>query len=247
MARAEQTRFTKTVSIVRDWLPLVVTLGAFREMELFLPVRFEHRFEVVWIKWDHLLLGEWHARSMIESLGSLIPFWLELCYLLVYGIGFFCVALLYFQHRRAQIDRFLTVYLIGTLLAYALFPYFPSEPPRIVFPTVDQPLITTWVRTLNLWILKVGTIHVGVFPSAHVSSVFSAAWGMFLVVPEQKAFAYGLLVYAFSVSMATVYGRYHYAADVVAGFAVSLIPGLVCLILRKRVTLLQKTTDSGNF
>ena len=81
-----------------------MTLGAFREMELFLPVRFEHRFEAGWIQWDHLLLSEWHGRSMIESFGSLIPFWLELCYLLVYGIGFFCVALLYLQHRRVA-DR----------------------------------------------------------------------------------------------------------------------------------------------
>jgi membrane-associated phospholipid phosphatase len=247
IARAEQTRFAKTVSIVRDWLPLVVTLGAFREMELFLPVRFEHKFEASWIQWDHLLLAEWHVRSMIESLGSLIPCCLELCYLLVYGVGFFCVTLLYLQHRRVQVNRFLTVYLVGTLLAYALFPYFPSEPPRFVFPTLDPPRIMTWVRTLNLWVLKVGTIHVGVFPSAHVSSVFSAAWGMFLVLPEQKVFGYGSLLYALSVSFATVYGRYHYAADVLAGFVVSLIPGLVCLIIRTRLTPLQKTSEFGNF
>jgi len=116
-------------------------------MELFLPVRFEHRFETAWIRWDHLALGEWHVRSIIESFGRLIPFWLELCYLLVYGTGFFCVALFYFQHRRGQVNRFLTIYLIGTLLAYALFPYFPSEPPRVVFPDLDRPLITTWARS----------------------------------------------------------------------------------------------------
>ena len=244
--RAEQTHFAKAAGIARDWLPLIVTLGAFREMELFLPVRFDHRFEAGWIQWDHLLLSEWHGRSMIESFGSLIPFWLELCYLLVYGIGFFCVALLYLQHRRFDIDRFLTVYLLGTLLAYALFPYFPSEPPRIVFPGLDRPLITTWVRTLNLWILKIGTIHVGVFPSAHVSSAFSAAWGMLLVRPDRRIFAFGLLFYAVSVSVATVYGRYHYAADVLAGFAVSLIPGLLCLILNKRRMVLHKGSGISN-
>ncbi|MFL6353166.1 MAG: phosphatase PAP2 family protein [Bryobacteraceae bacterium] len=234
VARAEQTRFSEVAGMVRDWLPLILTLEAFHEMELFLPVRFEHRFEAAWIRWDHSLLGEWHGRTVIESLGRLIPFGLELSYLLVYAVGFFCVALLYVQHRRVDIDRFLTVYLLGTLLAYALFPYFPSEPPRIVFPDVDRPLITSWARTLNLWILEVGTIHVGVFPSAHVSSAFSAAWGMLLVLPDQKIFGCGLFLYAVSVSVATVYGRYHYAADVLAGFAVSLVPGLVCLILNKR-------------
>jgi membrane-associated phospholipid phosphatase len=246
VARAEQTRFAEAAGIVRDWLPLTITLEAFREMELFLPVRFEHRFEAGWIQWDHLLLGQLHGRSIIESFGKMIPFWLELCYLLVYGIGFFCVALLYVQHRRVDIDRFLTVYLLGTLLAYALFPYFPSEPPRIVFPDLDRPLITTWARTLNLWILKIGTIHVGVFPSAHVSSAFSAAWGMLLVRPDRKIFGCALLLYAVSVSVATVYGRYHYAADVLAGFAVSLIPGLLCLILNKRQMELHKGSESSN-
>jgi membrane-associated phospholipid phosphatase len=231
--------------MLRDWLPLIVTLGAFREMELFLPVRFDHRFEAGWIQWDHLLLGEWHGRSIIESLGRIIPFWLELCYLLVYGIGFFCVALFYIQHRREDIDRFLTIYLLGTLLAYALFPYFPSEPPRIVFPHLDAPLITTWARTLNLWILKIGTIHVGVFPSAHVSSAFSAAWGMFLVRPDRKIFGGALVLYAVSVSVATVYGRYHYAVDVVAGFVVSLIPGLLCSILSRRHIALDKASESN--
>jgi membrane-associated phospholipid phosphatase len=245
VARAEQTRFAQAAGMVRDWLPLIVTLKAFREMELFLPLRFEHRLEAGWIQWDHLVLGEWHGRSMIECFGKLIPFWLELCYLLVYGIGFFCVALLYLQHRRFDIDRFLTVYLLGTLLAYAIFPYFPSEPPRIVFPDVDQPLITTWARTLNLWILKIGTIHVGVFPSAHVSSAFSAAWGILLVRSDRRSFGYGLLLYAVSVSIATVYGRYHYTADVLAGFAVSLIPGLLCLILSKRELELQSVRNSN--
>lgn len=246
LARAEQTRFSEAAGIMRDWLPLTITLEAFREMELFLPVRFEHRFENGWIQWDHLLLSEWYGRNMIEVFGKVIPFWLELCYLLVYGIGFFCVALLYLQHRRVDIDRFLTVYLLGTLLAYALFPYFPSEPPRIVFPDLDRPLITTWARTLNLWILKVGTIHVGVFPSAHVSSAFSAAWGMLLVRPDRKILGCGLFLYAVSVSVATVYGRYHYAADVFAGFALSLIPGLLCLILGKRQMERHKESQNSN-
>jgi membrane-associated phospholipid phosphatase len=246
IAQIERTRFAEVAGMARDWLPLILTLGAFREMELFLPVRFDHRFEADWIRWDRVLLSEWHLRSMIESFGALFPLCLELCYLLVYGTGFFCVALLYLQHRRFEIDRFLAVYLIGTLLAYALFPYFPSQPPRIVFPGLDAPLITTWARTLNLWILKLGTIHVGVFPSAHVSSAFSAAWGMFLVLPHRKFIGCGLLLYAVAVSIATVYGRYHYAADVLAGFALSLIPAFVCLVLREEQMRIQKPTTCSN-
>ena len=47
-----------------------------------------------------------------------------------------------------------------------------------------------------------------------------------------KRFGWGVLVYAVSVSLATIYGRYHYAADVLAGFGISLIAGAVCWRLR---------------
>lgn len=231
LARAPQTR---VIAVIRDWLPIGLTLAAFREMELFLPPHFDHHYETAWIRWDRLLLNEWHVRIAIESLGSLIPFYLELCYLLVYGLAAYCVAVLYAERQRASVDRFFTVYLLGTLTAYALFPFFPSQPPRVAFPGADAPSIMTWVRHANLFVLSKATIHVGVFPSAHVSSAFSSAWAMFLLLPKKKAFGWGLLCYALSVSVATVYGRYHYAADVLAGFGISLIAGALYLQFRGR-------------
>ena len=98
---------------------------------------------------------------------------------------------------------------------------------------MDSPGIDTVIRRLNLAILRGATIHVGVFPRAHVSSVFSAAWGMFLVLPRKKVFGWTLLAYAVSVSLSTIYGRYHYTADVLAGFAVSLAAAVVALLLHR--------------
>jgi membrane-associated phospholipid phosphatase len=43
-----------------------------------------------------------------------------------------------------------------------------------------------------------------------------------------------MLIYAVSVSVATVYGRYHYVPDVLAGFGVSLVAAGVCLLIRTR-------------
>lgn len=233
LAQAEKTSASHFASLVRDWLPIVLTLTAFREMELFLPRHFDNRYEAIWIRQDRVFLDVWHARAMIESLGRVLPLYLEVCYLLVYGLAAYCLAVLYLRGQRWAVDRFLTIYLVGTLTAYALFPYFPTQPPRLVFPGVDNPAFTSWARQLNLFLLSKTTIHVGVFPSAHVSSAFSAAWAMFLLIPERKAFGWGLLLYAVSVSIATIYGRYHYSADVLAGFAVSLIAAALCLLFRR--------------
>lgn len=211
----------RTVGYLRDWLPNIFILAAFWEMELFLPHSYPHIYEWTWQHQDHVLLTDWHLRSTIEGFGPVIPLYSEACYLLVYAVGVVCVAVIYRMNRRSIIDRFLTVYLIGTLAAYSLFPYFPSQPPRVLFPGIDDPHVITWIRRVNLAILAKGTIHVGVFPSAHVSAAFSAAWGFFSTIPTQKIFSWILLAFACSVSIATIYGRYHYTADVISGLAVS--------------------------
>jgi membrane-associated phospholipid phosphatase len=162
-----------------------------------------------------------------------IASYFELCYLLVYGLPAYCLTLLYMKHRRVGCERFLSYYLAGTLAAYALFPYFPSRPPRYAFPAVF-PAPQNALHHLNLAILKGATIHTGVFPSAHVSSAFAAAWALFAIFPERKRYGAIAFTYAASVALATICGRYHYTADVLAGFAISFLGPAITWLFRQR-------------
>jgi len=234
LAYGEKIGSPRFFSISRDWLPLVFTLLAYREMDWFTPLAWDHHLELEWIRWDRALLHGGFQRA-IESLDGLIPAYLELCYLVVYAVGPFTVATLYFAQKRERVNHVLVVYLLGTLSAYALFPYFPSEPPRILFGGSDLPNITTPLRTFNLWIVNGYGIHSSVFPSAHVSSAFSAAWALLGFLPEKRKCGWGMLIYATSVAIATVYGRYHYAVDAVAGAGLSLIAlATTWFLLRRR-------------
>lgn len=221
-------------SYARDWAPLALTLTAYREMDWFTPEQRDFHLENAWVVWDRLLLSDWGLRKIIESSGALLPGYFEFCYLLVYAVGPFTIAMVYACQKREAVDRVLVLYLVGTLAAYALFPYFPSAPPRTAFPGADLPAVVTPFREFNLWLLRGYGIHSSVFPSAHVSSVFAAAWAFMLYLPERRWIGLGMLIYAVSVAIATVYGRYHYAVDAVAGFAVSV---LAVLLVRKRVNL----------
>jgi membrane-associated phospholipid phosphatase len=212
-----------TRSLARDVAPVVLALLAYREMNWFSSAIHDHHLERSWIIWDRRLLDEWHLRAIIEGSGVLLPSYLELCYLLVYVVGITSVLVLVLNHRRDRIDEFLLAYLAGTLGAYGMFPYFPSDPPRVVFPGADLPNIVTWVRQFNLWIVGGYGIHSSVFPSAHVSLVFSAAWGLLATIPDRRWIGWLMVAYACSVAVATVYGRYHYAVDAVAGIAMSLL------------------------
>ena len=220
--------------ILRDWTPIVLVLAAYREMDWFSFTEKTRALERHWLAWDHQWLFDRGFRSAIESLGAFVPGLLEFTYLLVYGIAAFSVGTLYVHRKEDRVDRFLTVYLGSTLLSYALFPYFPSDPPRVVFPGADMPTILTPLRVLNLSLVGDYGIHSSVFPSAHVSSAFGAAWGLLLFMPERPASGWGMLIYACLVAVATVYGRYHYGVDAVAGFAVSLIALAIGWRMRSR-------------
>jgi membrane-associated phospholipid phosphatase len=229
LAVAELYGSREIFSIVRDWIPFALTLIAYREMDWFSPLMRNLNLELGWLEWDRKLLYGAGLQRAIEWLGALLPAYLEFCYLLVYAVGPISVALLYGQRRRELVNYFLLLYLGGTLLAYALLPYFPSDPPRTLFGESDLPNVTTPIRKFNLWIVRGYGIHSSVFPSAHVSSAFSAAWALFWLLPEKRKVGWIMLAYAVSVAVATVYGRYHYAADAVAGLGVSVIATLMIL------------------
>jgi membrane-associated phospholipid phosphatase len=232
LAYGERHEHVFLFSIMRDWSSVALILLAYREMDWFSALPRNLKLELRWVEWDRAILYRGGFERAIESLGALGPLYLELCYLLVYAVAPFVVAILYFQNRLKRVNSAVFLYLLGTLLAYALFPYFPSDPPRVAFGGSDMPNIATPVRSANLWLVGDYGIHSSVFPSAHVSSAFSAAWALFAFLPERKRYGWGMLIYAASVAVATVYGRYHYAADAVAGFVVSLVPGLMILLAR---------------
>ena len=72
---------------------------------------------------------------------------------------------------------------------------------------MDLPTAHSVVRRLNLFLVGDYGIHSSVFPSAHVSSAFAAAWAMLLYLPQRRRLGWGMLIYAVLVSIATVYGR----------------------------------------
>jgi membrane-associated phospholipid phosphatase len=193
-------------------------------MDWFAPAVFDHRLENRWIVWDRWLLDTAGLRAGIESLGPVGPFLFELCYLLVYAVGPVAITAVLFNGGRRKVDRLWFAYLAGTLSTYALFPYFPSEPPRSAFPNMDLPHVVTVFRSLNLFIVGGYGIHSSVFPSAHVSSALSAGWGLLATLPKNRRWiGWCMAAYGFAVAIATIYGRYHYLADAIAGTGMSML------------------------
>lgn len=217
------------LTVIRDWLPLGMMLLAYREMGWFALPHQAALLESRWVAWDRLVLGH-GGKALIESLGPVLPSLLELSYALVYALPPIALALLYLYGRRDMADRFLTVVLLSVLLCYAQFPFWPSEPPRVVFAGLDLPSCNTIFRRFNLWMLGNYGIHTSVFPSAHVAGALSTAFGFRLAMPDGKRVYRSLSGVAVLIAIATVYGRYHYLADATCGAIIAcLVSGFVTL------------------
>lgn len=223
LAYAEGLRHRRYLSVMRDWYPLPLMLLAYREMGWFAPATHSYELEHAWIRYDRLLLNDWGLRRTIESAGPFGPSVLEISYSLVYAIAPFCMAWLYSRRLPERMDAFLTTFLSSIFLSYFFFPFFPSEPPRTVFADQDLPGLLTVFRRFNLGLVGNYGIHTSVFPSAHCSGAFGAAFAMREVLPEEPYIWRALLVLAVCIATATVYGRYHYAVDAAAGIAIAFV------------------------
>lgn len=232
LAYAHSLRRRPLLAIVRDWYAPPMILLAYREMGWFALPHPSTALEQSWVVWDRLLLNHVGLRDLIEVFGPTLPLALESSYSLVYAMPPFALAMLYAFRQRRQAEGLLFPLVLAVLSVYALFPLFPSEPPWTVFPGEDLPSYDSPVRRFNAAMLRSQGIHTSVFPSAHVAGSFAVAFAMRRLLRGRKWVGRLLLALAVSIALATVYGRYHYAADAAAGFAISVAATAVARRLR---------------
>src|SRR5271157_4467835 len=150
---------------VRNWFPALMIILAFREAGALCLPDTNYRLDQLFERWDLVLL---HSRLVLGILNHGAPWiqhYLEFCYLLCYPmvpLGF--AALLLGMRRRERlggrgateraIDRFWTAVLLAALATYALFPFFPSTPPRVLYHDLPGPAVAPLLRKLNFWILE---------------------------------------------------------------------------------------------
>jgi membrane-associated phospholipid phosphatase len=221
-------------SVMHTYLMLALLVTGYQEMGWFAQPHTGTALEETWVVWDRYVLDRLGLRALIEALGPILPVVLEIAYTTVYVTGVTSLTLLYVFGRGSRAHVLLFCLLLGTFASYAMFPFFPSEPPRTVFPHQDLPNYRPFFRSFNYWILGNWGIHTSVFPSAHVSAAFSAAFGLRLLLPDRKWAWRAMGVLAMLIALSTVYGRYHYLVDAVAGFGVALAARFLTFRFAKR-------------
>jgi membrane-associated phospholipid phosphatase len=112
---------------------------------------------------------------------------------------------------------------------YILFILYPVAGPRFYLADIYYlPLIGPYITPVVLEIVKNGGLYGGAMPSSHCAVAFVVVW---IIFKEFRKLRLPFGIVFILLCMATVYGRYHYISDVVAGIAV----GMACLIIADRI------------
>lgn len=139
---------------------------------------------------------------------------LELAYAGVYPL--IPIALYLALREGVTADRFWTVILVTDYVCFGMLPWIQTRPPRAV--GFGAPWRSTW-RTVNLRVVDVSSVQVNTFPSGHAAEALAAA---LLVCGSPAPLVMLMFAAAAAISAGAVFGRYHYAADAIAGWAVAV-------------------------
>ena len=207
--------------VARDWHPLVLFPLLYREVEALAAVMGDWRLTETVAATEAALFGGQPSLYLSERL-PFVPLseYLHFCYLAYVVVIPALAAWWYFGGRRAAFHE-----LVLLLAAVMYAATCSSSSIRSTAPTIDSidsaaPLAGNPFFDLVHAMSARGGARGGAFPSAHVSGavvVMLVAWR------HQRRLAVVLAPIVLGLIVATVYGRFHYAVDAIAGIGLALI------------------------
>ena len=237
--RVNRSRFAgsgagKILRWIRDWYPQAVFLFCFEELRILV-----HLIDPLWrdsvlIAFDYHLTGVYPA----VWLNQFTSVWLNETMQVAYMSYFLFLGILGISiYRRRHVEssaaltrdpagpaallafwRVMTASIIAYSIGYMISIFFPIEAPFFAMRSFHLPPLAGGAATgLINFIEGWGRVRGGAFPSAHVSGSFVALLGAWRY---RRYLFWIFLPFFVGMCVSTVYGRYHYIADVFAGIIV---------------------------
>lgn len=125
---------------------------------------------------------------------------------------------LYFRAPLSKFRTFMFTLAFTYFLHYILFIFLPAESPRFYMPGLRESLQGYWVSDWLQAAVEKNAFPGGSFPSSHIAASIICL----MAYPYYGKWRHFVLLLTFMLFAGTIYGRYHYFVDVVAGLGVGL-------------------------
>lgn len=207
------------VRFARHWYPLALFLFFFEELHYLVHMVFPGWFDPLLIQFDFALFGVhptvWIEQFATPARNDAMQFAYMTYYLYTVIVG----GLLLRKGETSAFWQVMSATALGYYAGYIVSILFPIEGPYHTLAAVQRVELHGGAVTAMIdFIERFGRVHGAAFPSAHVSGATVAVLGAWKF---RRGLFWSFLPFYLAMLVATVYGRYHYVADVLAGLLVA--------------------------
>jgi membrane-associated phospholipid phosphatase len=216
--------------LFRNWYPLPYVASCYKEMAIFIRA-VRHSDADQWLADLDFRIWGAHPSVWLERVHSpALTEFLQLAYTLFIPAVLFVAWMLWRQGRTREFQYYAFLIALGFLASYLGYMAVPARGPRFLlkhlyhFPLQGKWLFQSMQGTLD----RLESAHYDCFPSGHTELTILAWWGSRTVGKP----LYGVyFAYTPCIIFATVYLRYHYTVDLLAGMITAAVlivtaPGL---------------------
>ncbi|MCJ7458559.1 MAG: phosphatase PAP2 family protein [candidate division Zixibacteria bacterium] len=219
----------KLAIFFRHWYPIFLFTFLYEETRYLVHLIFPGFFDS-WINYLELaILGNYPTIFLERFSFPILNEYFLMAYFSYYFILPILGIALYFRGKLKEFDSLVLASAISFYISYLGFIFFPVEGPRCALASLHQTPIKGFIfAPLAQWVVKVAGLHGGCMPSSHVAVTMVVF--VFAYKYTRRLF-YFLGPLILSLFIGTIWGRFHYISDVIAGILV----GIFSLYLAKRI------------
>ena len=224
----------KIFQLVRRLYIMPIIFFIYSNIHLFIPLVNPNDYDLLLVEWDYFLFGvnptEWIAQFSFPLLTEYLQFTYMMFYVLPFILG------VEFTNREDdKFFEFARMVIFGFFVSYLLYFFMPAIGPRFIihdFGSLNSELPGLWLtNTFRDMVNAGGGVMPGManpadivnrdcMPSGHTMMTFIT---MVIAFQFKSKYKWFVLVIGCSLIFSTVYLRYHYVVDVIAGIAFALL------------------------
>jgi membrane-associated phospholipid phosphatase len=205
----------------KTWNPIVIIPTNFTELHYLVHNVSPMDFDKALIDLDYAIFGD-HPTVWIERLANpILTEYFQIIYTMFYFLPIILAYILYRRKDYQEFDYFTFIIVFGFYLSYLGYFIVPAIGPRFTLNHLQSfPVSGIWTTdAIRHTLDTLENIQRDAFPSGHTEMTFLS---MIYAYKYSKKYFYVLLIVGTSLIFSTVYLRYHYVVDVVAGILLAI-------------------------
>jgi membrane-associated phospholipid phosphatase len=205
-------------------------------------------YDNILVNWDRAIFGSDPTAMLSIIHNRYLTELLQVCYVMFFFLPIFHGVELFFRNKNENLKDLTSQIIFGFLLSYLLYFFMPAIGPRFSiynFSTINTELPGVYVTDFLRHIVNTGGgipdgvshpanyVNRDCMPSGHTMLTLI---NMMLAVKYRSKLRYVILIIGTGLIFSTLYMRYHYGVDVLAGVICAIISYKTEPLIRKLIS-----------